>query len=295
MCFMAECWKDAIDVQFELTKVFRQEDKDYVRMLNEVRYGKCSDETFQFFLGLSREIPNNKDMVKPTIIYTKNEDVDRLNSEELDKLPGKAVVYHADDRYFINGMTEDDWLQENPDAVAAISDATKSALANALKSGHSQLELSLKVGAQVVLTRNIDTKFVNGSRGVVIGFEKVEQIEIDPKKEWRKQEMREFPFWLSKHHNMLPIVRFHGKESLELVIEPYATSVSEPRGSSAKRFQLPIKLAWALTCHKTQGLTLSSAVISLKSVFAPGQAYVALSRVRRYPLYFFFLEVLYMN
>ena len=122
-------------------------------------------------------------------------------------------------------------------------------------------KLELAVGAQVILLKTIDpgSKLVNGARGVVIRFT-------------RKTEQ--------------PVVRFeHG---LERVILPEVWTVHGGGGSSggdgggvvASRRQLPLDLAWAISVHKSQGMTLSQVSLNLSNTFEYGQGYVALSRVK---------------
>lgn len=113
--------------------------------------------------------------------------------------------------------------------------------------------LKLCLNVQVMLINNMDFErgLVNGSRGVVTSFE-----------------------------NNLPVVRF--LNGIETQIEEHAWSIKdEDAGVAVSKRQIPLKLAYAITIHKSQGCTLDLVEVDIgRSIFEAGQAYVALSRVR---------------
>jgi len=119
----------------------------------------------------------------------------------------------------------------------------------------AEAEVQLKVGAQVMLLANLSVEngLSNGSRGVVLGFEE-------------------------EKGERLPRVRF--ANGLELPVPYYTWRIKSPDGWTVSHSQVPLRLAYGITHHKAQGLTLDRVELDLSNVFAPGQAYVALSRVR---------------
>lgn len=127
-------------------------------------------------------------------------------------------------------------------------------LVAALKKGCLSPEaLSLKVGAAVMFTKNSPKgQFVNGTLGIVEVFEK---------------------------SSGYPVVRTRNGQ--KITAEPMDWTIEENGHVRAKVSQVPLRLAWAITVHKSQGMSLDEAVMDLSQVFEFGQGYVALSRVRK--------------
>lgn len=123
------------------------------------------------------------------------------------------------------------------------------------KNSLSPEKLILKVGARVIFTRNdFEQRWVNGTQGEVIELTS-EGV----------------------------VVRIFSND-LEVKVSrmdwEYANGYGRNKKVVASISQLPLRLAWAITIHKSQGMTLDQAVIDVSRVFATGQAYVAISRVR---------------
>jgi ATP-dependent DNA helicase PIF1 len=253
--FQAHCWKPANFLVLPLTQVFRQADQTFAKLLNEVRLGNISDECERIFGEVcaipfdERDEQDGSPDIEPTRLFSRNKDVDAVNNTRLNQLdPTTEQKYDAIDHV----------------AIGVGSKQTQNEFKNHyfFKENRAEKSLTLRHGAQVMLITNLDIRrgpsakqsLCNGSRGVVIGFQQMDQF--NPK--------------------LYPLVKFtNGVQRLMCEFE-FKQKLS--RHVELSRYQVPLKLAWAMSIHKCQGSTIAKAFVSLNGVFAPGQAYVALSR-----------------
>ena len=243
-CFEASCWKECIDNIVELKKIMRQDNSVFQKCLNEIRIGEISEETKKILFECSKKKIKNIDSdIIPTRLYSCNKDVDKINNEELIKLNNDIKEYFVESKISIN--KNNNYNIEN-EFLEMISN-------NLDKNSQYINKLELAIGAQVMLIKNIDTEngLVNGSRGIIVCF----------------------------NHNYYPVVKF--LNGFEKEIEPISWQFDFNDRFKITKKQIPLKLAWAISIHKSQGCTLDFVEISIgSSIFAYGQAYVALSRVR---------------
>ncbi|RGP71495.1 hypothetical protein FLONG3_7106 [Fusarium longipes] len=265
--FDASTWTTSVDHTIGLTQVFRQRDPVFANMLNEMRLGRITEDTVRAFKRLERPLEFTDGMGAAELFSTRNE-VEGSNERRLRELSGTIRRYEAQD--------------------TGKEDIRDKLLANMM----APKVIDLKVNAQVMLIKNLDESLVNGSLGKVIGFSDEKTFDMSPHDEYdeddptakaRRKLLKSF-----KHESessssgvKYPVVQFMAADGTARVIlcQPEEWKVELPNGEvQAKRTQLPLILAWALSIHKAQGQTLERVKVNLGRVFEKGQAYVALSR-----------------
>lgn len=222
----------------ELKKIYRQSEDRFIDVLNRIRHGDTSETTINF---LNQRYGKNNDIKDdmPVVLTTTNRIADTTNAQKLAQLSGPEFTYKG-----------------SSDGTFALQEEKLPA----------PQELKLKVGAQVMFTKNHSArKWVNGTIGIVESLSEKE-IVVGVRKNGQA------------YSYTVP------KESWETVRYTYdEMSESITEEVTGEYCQYPLMPAWAITIHKSQGKTLDAVVIDLGyGAFAAGQLYVALSRCRSF-------------
>jgi ATP-dependent DNA helicase PIF1 len=238
--FESPLWSQIVQETIDLKQIVRQSDPIFQTILNEARIGKLSEDSIAT-LRSRQNLPWNKLVIKPTLLFSRRSEVDIVNERNLKALSSERRTFDVETAYGADHTVND---VPKPEIQRALDNLDKNA--------PYKKQLVLAVGAQVMLLKNKHevNGLMNGSRGVVTSFD---PISGEP-----------FVKFLSG------IVISVGRETWES--EEY---------NGLKRKQIPLNLAYAVTIHKSQGATLDLALIDIgRSTFECGQAYVALSRVK---------------
>lgn len=232
--FNAHVLQEERPLYIELSTIYRQQDEDFIEVLNHLRENKITSEDVEI---LNQFVNPVFDALKEDgyiTLTTHNAKADSMNAKALTSLTAKSFKYEAE----VTG--------DFPPHLYPL-----------------EAELELKVGAQVMFIKNdisFEKNFYNGKMGRIDALNSKEISVYFP------EEKRSI------------LVEKYEWNNIKYSLDDKTGEIKEDILGTFVHY--PLKLAWAITVHKSQGLTFDKAVLDVSDVFAPGQAYVALSRLR---------------
>ncbi len=240
-------------VTIELSHVYRQTDHTFINILNEVRENRLTAESLALLnarVGVSLQLSK----------LSENSE----NSENSEFIIQNSELSDGSIRLTTHNATANRYNEERMDALKTPRFSFKATVTGNFPETSYPAEetLVLKKGCQVMFLKNDsqgsryyngklgEVTFVDGSKICVRGLEDNTEVEVEPE------------VWTNAHY----------------VIDKESKEIREEIEGEFRQY--PLRLAWAITVHKSQGLTFERAVLDVNAAFAAGQVYVALSRLR---------------
>ncbi|AJC86032.1 ATP-dependent DNA helicase [Campylobacter sp. RM16704] len=241
--FSSQAWNDLHIVNLKLSITKRTLDMQFYRYLFFLRIGKINQEMLSFFKEMLI-LPKNLlcYMDEYTLLCATNKKANQINEKKLSLLSSEEKIFNA--KYEKLDSTLDDKIYKQW-----------------INSLNSLEELKLKINAKVIFcVNNKEENYYNGEQGIILDF------------------------LLDEDQKYILIEKNNGEK---LKVKPYEYTLEEYELSEdekikvkvkAKFIQFPIKLAYAITIHKSQGMSIDKLICDIDGIFEKGQLYVCLSR-----------------
>lgn len=232
LAFKSDEYKNANFYKMKFTKCFRQNDPVFQNILNELRFGYISEESFTILKNRKSIDSDYLGDLKPTMLRSTNKEVDYINQKELNEICERTnqipTVYAIKPSEVIDTKIVESYIK-----ILGLPRTVE-----------------LAIGCQVMITYNISKEIVNGIQGIILQLNK-DSVEMQ------------------LNNGEIITIEYIGFKDPE-----------EDNLQKAKvLFQyMPLRLATAITIHKSQGSTMQLLEIDCKNIFTNSQLYVAVSR-----------------
>ncbi len=235
--FEASSWNNLNFTTIELTHIYRTDDRNFIRLLNEIRFGKVDEDIHNNLNEYIKPLADN--LSEFTFLFGKNKTASLHNKKQLSYIDNDIFIKDAQVIKHVKNI-------KDVDIDRFINDAK------------IEKTLELKIGVPILFTRNAWNYF-NGERATVVNIDDnyIYVQKIDSKIIKLEMVVQTKNKWVEKK-----------VDGIIEIVEEELFSI----------YQFPIKLAFAITIHKSQGMSIEDLIIETNEIFAPSQFYVALSR-----------------
>jgi len=272
-CFKSNVWQ-ALDLKtIFLEKIYRQSDEKFIKSLNNLRLNQLTEEDVRLFYD--REVNYNTYESDILHIFSTNKEADNYNTFKFNSVQKPLYVFNSVDKIHRKRTTIEFDRKNIDDRLTKFDLMTLEMFDKSCKAPSA---LELKDGCRVMLLKNLNFSkgLINGACGTVLELKKSkdkERINSDTHDGQKEAEQSQ-----KSGDEEYILVQFDN--GVEEIISKQTFEAYRDGEVVVSREQYPLRLAYGITIHKSQGMTLDKLIVDCNRIFECGQVYVALSRIK---------------